>query len=271
MVRRLPLSPSLEQLKNQAKDLLEAYRRGDPAALTRVHRWFAPPDGGAETRSARLSQAQLVLAREHGFPSWARLAVWLSRGEVPGTAAAQVELLAVRDWRVARAAKDALAAAGAEGAAAALTGLSHPNPRVRRGAADFLDHHADDRCVAKLAELALHDPVPYVRRVAAHALMCQRCKPTPLTKDVVPLLIRIAREDPSPRVRSSAVWGLGQQRPDPRAVEALRELLRGDASAELRNAAHHSLRLQSPEYREEAARRAREASLARRRASPAAP
>ena len=53
----------------------------------------------------------------------------------------------------------------------------------------------------KLAQLALHDPVPYVRRVAVHALICQRCKPAPLTRDVVPLLLRVAREDLNSKVR----------------------------------------------------------------------
>ena len=62
-----------------------------------------------------------------------------------------------------------------------------------------MDHHADDGSVDKLAQLALQDPVPYVRRVAVHALTCQRCKPAPLTRDVVPLLLRVAQEDPTPR------------------------------------------------------------------------
>ena len=32
---RLPAHPSLEQLRKQAKELLRAYRDGDPAAITR--------------------------------------------------------------------------------------------------------------------------------------------------------------------------------------------------------------------------------------------
>jgi HEAT repeat protein len=262
----MPLRPSLEQLKHQAKDLLAAHRRGDADARARLRRWFAVTDGeiGATAEPARLAQAQLAVAREYGFPSWARLAAWLSRGEIPGTMAARVELLGVRDWRVGRAAREALAAAGTDGVTAALAGLSHPNPRVRRGAADFLDHHADDRCVARLSELATSDPVPYVRRVAVHALLCQRCKPAPLKVEVTPLLVRVAREDPSPRVRSAALWGLGQQRPDARAVEALAAVLRDEASPDLRRAAHHALKRQSPEYRAEADRRARAESAARR-------
>jgi HEAT repeat protein len=263
MVRPLPRRPSLEQLRHLAKDLLAAYRRGDPVARARLHRWFPEPAPGAPPEPPRLARAQLTIAREYGFPSWARLTAWLARGELPRAPDASVELLGVRDWRVGRAAREALAAAGPDGVAAALAGLSHPSPRVRRGAADFLDHHADDRCVAKLTELALHDPVPYVRRVAVHALLCHRCKPAPLTEDVTPLLVRVAREDPSPRVRTSALWGLGQQRPDPRAVEALAAVLREETGHDLLRAAHQALRRQSPAYREQAARRAREASVAR--------
>jgi hypothetical protein len=252
MARRLPLRPSIEQLKHQARDLLRAHRVGDPAADRRVRRWFP-----ALVAPLRLSQAQLALAREYGFPSWPRLAAWVARGEVPPAPDAQVELLGVRDWRVGRAASGALAAAGAEGVAAALDGLSHRSPRVRRGAADFLDHHADDRCVAPLADAALGDPVPAVRRSAVHALLCQRCKPAALTEDVLPLLVRVAREDPTPRVRAEALWGLGQQRPDQRAIDALAAAVREETHPQPRRAAHGALKRLSPAYRAEVAGRAR--------------
>jgi HEAT repeat protein len=211
----------------------------------------------------RLTQAQLVVAREYGFPSWAQLAGWVERGEIPGKLSAQVELLGVRHWRVIRAAEEALTAAGPAGIAAAIEGLSHPSPRVRQGAAGYLDHHADDSCVSKLTALALHDPVPYVRRVAIHALLCQRCKPAPLTGDVLPLLLRVAREDPTPRVRAEALWGLSQQPRDARVVQTLTTILRGETHPKVRGLAHYALKRQSPEYRQEVALRAREASMAR--------
>ncbi len=53
---------NLEQLRKQAKELVKAARAGDPAALERL--------GGREPILAR---AQLVLAREQGYPSWAAL------------------------------------------------------------------------------------------------------------------------------------------------------------------------------------------------------
>lgn len=56
------MQPNLEQLRKQAKELVRDARGGDPAALARL--------GGLP---ARLASAQLVLAREHGYPSWPRL------------------------------------------------------------------------------------------------------------------------------------------------------------------------------------------------------
>lgn len=58
---------SLSQLRIQAKELLRAVRAGDEGALRRALAFF---DASAEFR---LANAQLVLAREHGFSSWAEL------------------------------------------------------------------------------------------------------------------------------------------------------------------------------------------------------
>lgn len=65
----LPAHPSLEQLRKQAKDLLRAYRAGDPAALSRLHA-HGPP---AKRDSYALADAQLCIAREYDFASWPRL------------------------------------------------------------------------------------------------------------------------------------------------------------------------------------------------------
>lgn len=66
---RLPVRPSLEQLRKQAKELLAACRLGDAAARERFHAVIArvPAD-------LTLADAQFVLAREYGFESWAALA-----------------------------------------------------------------------------------------------------------------------------------------------------------------------------------------------------
>ncbi|MGH9628871.1 MAG: hypothetical protein ACRD7E_11150 [Bryobacteraceae bacterium] len=74
----LPDQPSLEQYKKQAKDLLHSHRKAAPAALERIARYHPrlhnqPPDG-VRTAPFRLADAQLVIAREHGFESWPKFA-----------------------------------------------------------------------------------------------------------------------------------------------------------------------------------------------------
>jgi len=68
-MRELPDRPNLEQLKKQAKSLLRDAVANDAAALAR---FTALPAfvAGAETRDLALHDAQSVIAREHGFPSW---------------------------------------------------------------------------------------------------------------------------------------------------------------------------------------------------------
>ena len=66
----LPARPSLEQLRKQAKELVKAYRGGDRAAVARFHAHHPRITSG---ELVALADAQLVLAREYGFASWARL------------------------------------------------------------------------------------------------------------------------------------------------------------------------------------------------------
>ncbi|HEX4605047.1 MAG TPA: ankyrin repeat domain-containing protein [Candidatus Angelobacter sp.] len=72
--KQFPEHPNLEQYKKQAKELLQAFRTADMGAIRRVHR--SHPRfrklAEAEFRSApfSLSDAQWVIAREHGFESW---------------------------------------------------------------------------------------------------------------------------------------------------------------------------------------------------------
>jgi hypothetical protein len=58
----LPQDPDLEQLRNRARELQRAVRRGEPAALARISRWH-PERPAAEVFP--LTAAHLVLAREH--------------------------------------------------------------------------------------------------------------------------------------------------------------------------------------------------------------
>ncbi|QYM79301.1 ankyrin repeat domain-containing protein [Horticoccus luteus] len=69
----LPERPNLEQLKHQAKELLRSAREKDPVALVRFRALPAlAARSAADLATLRLAlhDAQSVLAREHGFPSW---------------------------------------------------------------------------------------------------------------------------------------------------------------------------------------------------------
>jgi hypothetical protein len=63
----------LDQLKRQAKDLLEAFRRGDAAAIKEVNAHYR----GADTATFALHDTQLVLARAYGFESWPKLKAYV--------------------------------------------------------------------------------------------------------------------------------------------------------------------------------------------------
>ena len=69
----LPVRPDLDQLRHQAKDLLHAAQRGDPAAAARIR---------TVSDRVTLSSAQLALAREYGFASWARLKLEVERRDI---------------------------------------------------------------------------------------------------------------------------------------------------------------------------------------------
>jgi hypothetical protein len=76
-VRVLPPNPDLDQLKHQAKDLVRAHAARSLAAA-QLLREFHPRFAGASDETIfsagfKLSDAQLAIARESGFLSWARL------------------------------------------------------------------------------------------------------------------------------------------------------------------------------------------------------
>jgi len=69
----LPARPNLDQLRHQAKDLLHLAKRGDPAAIGRI---------SAVSGTVMLSTAQLAIAREYGFASWAKLKLEVERRDI---------------------------------------------------------------------------------------------------------------------------------------------------------------------------------------------
>lgn len=76
----LPAAPSLEQLRKQAKELLRAHRRGDAGAAARIAAHGDRRASGDRAAPApKLADAQLAIAREHGFASWPRLRSYVER------------------------------------------------------------------------------------------------------------------------------------------------------------------------------------------------
>jgi hypothetical protein len=66
--RTLPPRPDLEQLKRQAKELLESFATGKAAAVAEVTAHYHD----ADPATFELHDAQLVIARAYGFESLAK-------------------------------------------------------------------------------------------------------------------------------------------------------------------------------------------------------
>jgi ankyrin repeat protein len=79
--RQLPGNPSLEHLRNEAKQLRRRVDVNDPQAVALALEFHPRLD----LASFRLADAQLVVARSYGFPSWPRL-----HAHVAGAAQASV-------------------------------------------------------------------------------------------------------------------------------------------------------------------------------------
>lgn len=75
-IKPFPARPNLGQYKKQAKELVREYRLRTPETLALVQRYhprFAHLSP-SEISSIALTDAQLVIAREHGFESWPKFA-----------------------------------------------------------------------------------------------------------------------------------------------------------------------------------------------------
>ena len=68
-VRRLPVRPDPDQFHRQAKELLQALHAGDAQAIAELREHHPDP---VDPAAAKLADAQLVIARSYGFPSWPR-------------------------------------------------------------------------------------------------------------------------------------------------------------------------------------------------------
>ncbi len=122
-----------------------------------------------------------------------------------------------------------------------MSGVEHPNPRVRFECAHLADHLDDERCFAILAKLCADD-VPRVRAEALHGLACEQCKSCPLSLDSVALLVEAALYDPSDKVRNKMVITFAAHSPDERIRKALRHMAAHEANPKIRQKAAAALK-----------------------------
>ncbi|HYR07146.1 MAG TPA: ankyrin repeat domain-containing protein [Longimicrobium sp.] len=133
-VGSLPAGQNLEQQKKRARELLNAVRAGKPDAIERFSRHH-PRCAGQTAASVRadpwaLHDAQLVVAREHGFPSWPRL-----KAQLEGQAHARRTRLFVRELDFYEDRAQGLVSAHRAGVPGALAQIREWHPRFA-GASD---------------------------------------------------------------------------------------------------------------------------------------
>ena len=87
----LPARPSLEHYKKQAKDLVKLISSGDSDAIQRVRKNHPHPD---RLPDFGLADAQLAIAREHGFDSWPKFAKHIEALNRASSSVSQFELAA---------------------------------------------------------------------------------------------------------------------------------------------------------------------------------
>ncbi len=212
MTRTLPPHPSLEQLKNQAKDLLKACRSGDPTARSRLSAQL--PGIALHPASVfSLANAQYVVAHEYGFASWPKLKQHLQtvqaatlvteHGDLsPATRQRHAHLLMMAEHmrrrpEVVELTEHVLALAAGDSAEALVERLSRMPARL------ILAIRANVLALGTYVILVdgliagLEHPRAKVRQQAAQALDL-------LADDHCVLPLRRALEDPVPRVRRTA-------------------------------------------------------------------
>src|ERR1700677_5059227 len=87
-VRLLPPNPDLDHLKHQARDLVKLHAAHNLTAVQRIRefhpRFNGKTDADISHAILKLSDAQLIIARERGFGSWARLKEHIEKGSAGG-------------------------------------------------------------------------------------------------------------------------------------------------------------------------------------------
>lgn len=217
--------PSLESLNDQAESLMRDAAKSEPPAVERVLTHHPEWRRFWRSRTAfEVSDARIVIAREHGFQMWSQLTDAMRRGEQIARIEASavnpyfevVDKFKIKDERI-RWSSIMTALPGRMGKAnrgrpvskqkleALIWGLYHRNAAVRWGCLEHLDAHPDASAVPHIVE-KLDDPVPRVRWHAVHALACDACKDGDsfLSAEVTTRLEEVSRSDESKKVRAYA-------------------------------------------------------------------
>jgi hypothetical protein len=120
--------------------------------------------------------------------------------------------------------------------------LHRADPFERRACLFFLDHYANDASTAVFAA-ALKDPVDFVRNAALHSIACESCRTSDLcVTDVVPYVVAVLEDDPSPELRTKAIPTLQRLAGrDSRAHEAIGRAAQLDPDPIVRHAARDAL------------------------------
>jgi hypothetical protein len=86
-VKRPAANPSLDHLQHQAKDLLRGHAARSPEIAQRIRDFHPRFERATDTEifdaALKLADAQLAIARQSGFPSWARLKAHLAKPVSP--------------------------------------------------------------------------------------------------------------------------------------------------------------------------------------------
>ena len=93
--RSLPRQPHLDVPKRQARELLKDWRAAKPDAFDRIRgrhpKYHDASDADLKSVAFRLSDAQLIVAREYGFSTWAQM-----KERISGNTAASALAVAIR-------------------------------------------------------------------------------------------------------------------------------------------------------------------------------
>ncbi len=260
----MPKPLNLEQLRNQARELLRAFAAKKPDAAARVAKVL--PQSPA--KPFRLAHAQAVIARENGQSSWPKLKAAIEREQQRRQRRSQradvVRLQFTQTLEHARSGDvEKLAGIAPVGKAIAtevvatisavpgaldtvvrayIAGLRHPNPKVRFECAHCLDRYGHPMAVEPLVVLS-YDTVPRVRWMAMHALSCDACKvKRAVAQKAFARASELALNDPSVQVRRHASIALGQLG-GAKAASVLEQIVARDSDEMVRRNARSMLRL----------------------------